>query len=83
MDLENISTTRKVLAAALYGSTSFFIVIVNKNVLTAHGYVFDFLQFDCRLSYITVKNEFARTMDDLHSLSLQNIRWFFFKDIAT
>ncbi|XP_046840467.1 UDP-glucuronic acid/UDP-N-acetylgalactosamine transporter-like [Xenia sp. Carnegie-2017] len=38
MDLENISTTRKVLAAALYGSTSFFIVIVNKNVLTAHGF---------------------------------------------
>lgn len=35
---ENIASAKKAFAALLYGSASFLIVIVNKNVLTGHKY---------------------------------------------
>ena len=38
MDDQRITPARKVFAAVLYGSASFVIVIVNKNVLTGHRY---------------------------------------------
>ena len=39
METQKISAARKIFAAVLYGSASFFIVIVNKNVLTGHRLV--------------------------------------------
>ncbi|CAB3996456.1 UDP-N-acetylglucosamine UDP-glucose GDP-mannose transporter-like [Paramuricea clavata] len=38
MDDQRITPARKVFAAVLYGSASFLIVIVNKNVLTGHRF---------------------------------------------
>ena len=39
MEAQRIPVTTKLLAALLYGSSSFLIVLVNKNLLTGHRYV--------------------------------------------
>jgi hypothetical protein len=38
MDADRVTAPTKVFAAFLYGSVSFLIVIINKNLLTGHRY---------------------------------------------